>query len=113
MLCSHFHLTLALPTPGRASGIPSGLSTPPINLSVSRNKLHSALEGSVATECPPEAAKTPTNLIKKGSFHYDWVCSGYLMEWAGPAEFEVWCREEHLTYSIELIAAGTLHGGKL
>jgi hypothetical protein len=110
---SHFHLTLAPPAPGRASGIPSGPSTPPMNLSVSGNEPRSAPEGSVAAERPSEAAETPANSTKKGSFHYDRVCGGYPMEWAGPAEFEAWRREEHLAYSIELIAAGTVRGGKL
>jgi hypothetical protein len=35
------------------------------------------------------------------------------MEWAGPAEFEAWRREEELAYSIELIPSNTVHGGKL
>jgi hypothetical protein len=35
------------------------------------------------------------------------------MEWAGPAEFEVWHREEELAYSIKLIPSNTVHGGKL
>jgi hypothetical protein len=35
------------------------------------------------------------------------------MEWAGPAEFEAWRREEELAYSIELIASKTVHGGGL
>ncbi len=35
------------------------------------------------------------------------------MEWARPAKFEVWRREEELAYSIELIASSTVHGGKL
>jgi hypothetical protein len=35
------------------------------------------------------------------------------MEWAGSAEFEVWCREEELAYSIKLIPSNTVHGGKL
>jgi len=61
----------------------------------------------------PEAAETPANSTKKGSFHYDWVRSGYPMEWAGPAEFEAWHREEELAYSIELIASSTLHGENL
>ncbi len=77
--------------PGRASGILSGLSAPPV----------------------PEAAKTPTNSTKKGSFYYDQVQGGYPMEWARPAKFEVWCQEEELAYSIELIASSTVHSGKL
>jgi len=35
------------------------------------------------------------------------------MEWAGSAEFEAWCWEEELAYSIELIPSNTMHGGKL
>jgi len=35
------------------------------------------------------------------------------MEWASPAEFEAWHREEELAYSIELILSNTVHGGKL
>jgi len=35
------------------------------------------------------------------------------MEWAGPAEFKVWRREEELAYSIKLIPSNTVHGGKL
>ncbi len=35
------------------------------------------------------------------------------MEWAGPAEFEVWRWEKELAYSIKLIALSTVHGGKL
>jgi hypothetical protein len=93
---SHFHLTVAPCALGRVSGIPSVLSAPPMNLGVI-----------------PEAAETPANSTKKGSFHYDWVRGGYLMEWAGPAEFEVWRQEEELAYSIELIASSTLHGENL
>jgi hypothetical protein len=61
----------------------------------------------------PEAAETPANSTKKGSFHYDRVRGGYPMEWAGPAEFEAWRREEELAYSIELIASSTLHSENL
>ena len=32
------------------------------------------------------------------------------MEWSRPAKFEVWCQEEELAYSIELIASSTMHG---
>jgi hypothetical protein len=32
------------------------------------------------------------------------------MEWSGPAEFEAWCQEEELAYSIKLIASSTVHG---
>ena len=35
------------------------------------------------------------------------------MEWAGLAEFEAWCREEELAYSIELIPSNTVHGKRL
>ena len=91
-----FHLTVVPPALGRASGIPSGPSAPPVNLGVI-----------------PKAAETPANSTKKGSFHYDRVRGGYLIKWAGPAEFEAWRREEELAYSIELITSSTLHGGNL
>jgi hypothetical protein len=84
---SRFPLTVALPTLERVSGILSRLSTPPI----------------------PQAAKTPANLTKKGSFYYNWECGRYPMEWSSPAEFEAWCQEEELAYSIELIALSTVH----
>ena len=77
-----------LPALPRLSGIPSEPSAPPI----------------------PEAAETPTNSAKKGSFHYDWECGGYPMEWPGPAKFEAWRREEELAYSIELIASSAVRG---
>jgi len=31
------------------------------------------------------------------------------MEWARPAEFEVWCWKEELAYSIKLITSSTVH----
>jgi len=86
--CSHFLLTVTLLTSGRASGIPSRPSIPPI----------------------PQAAETSTNSIKKGSFYYDWECSRYPMKWSSPAEFKAWCQEEELAYSIELITSSTVHG---
>jgi hypothetical protein len=58
----------------------------------------------------PQAAETPTNSTKKGSFYYDWERGGYLMEWSSPTKFEAWHQEEKLTYSIELIASSTVHG---
>jgi len=75
------------------------------------------LERSTRAKCPPkepsESAETPANSIRSGSFYYDWVCGRYLMEWASPAEFEVWCWEEELAYSIELIPSNTAYGGRL
>jgi len=74
-------------------------------------------ERSALTERPPEepskSTETPTNSTRSRSFYYDWVCGRYLMEWAGPAEFEAWRWEEELTYSIELILSKTVHGGGL
>jgi hypothetical protein len=55
----------------------------------------------------------PLPSTRSGSFYYDQIHGGYLMEWAGPAEFEVWCWEEELTYSIKLIASKTMHRGGL
>jgi hypothetical protein len=88
--CSHscFPLTVAPPALPGLSGIPSEPSAPPV----------------------PEAAETPTNSAKKGSFHYDQERGGYPMEWPGPAEFEAWRQEEELAYSIELITSSTVHG---
>jgi hypothetical protein len=57
--------------------------------------------------------ETPTNSTRSRSFYYDWVCGRYPMEWASPAEFEVWCQEEELAYSIELITSKTVYGGGL
>jgi hypothetical protein len=112
MTTPHFPLIVALPTLGTGSGIlsgpsVSGPSTPPMELP----------ERSTLAERPPEepseSAETPANSTRSRSFYYDQVCGGYPMEWAGPAEFEVWCWEEELAYSIELIPSNTVHGGKL
>jgi hypothetical protein len=35
------------------------------------------------------------------------------MEWASPAESEVWHQKEELAYSIKLIPSNTVHRGKL
>jgi hypothetical protein len=74
-------------------------------------------ERSALAERPPEepskSTETPANSTRSGSFYYDRVRGGYPMEWAGPAEFEAWRREEELAYSIELIASKTVHGGGL
>jgi hypothetical protein len=70
-------------------------------------------ERSTLTKCPPKelskSAETPTNSTRSGSFYYNWVCGRYPMEWASPAEFEAWRREEELAYSIELITSKTVH----
>jgi hypothetical protein len=75
------------------------------------------LERSALAERPPKepskSMETPANSTRSGSFYYDRVRGGYLMEWAGPAEFEVWRREEELAYSIELITSKTVHRGGL
>jgi hypothetical protein len=107
-----FPLIVALPAPGMGSRIlsgpsMSGPSAPPMELP----------ERSALAERPPEepseSAKTPVNSTRSGSFYYDRVCGRYPMEWARPAEFEAWCREEELAYSIELIPSNTVHRGKL
>jgi len=85
---SRFPLSVVPPALPGASGIPSEPSAPPV----------------------PEAAETPTNSAKKGSFHYNRERGGYPMEWPGPAKFEAWRREEELAYSIELIASSTARG---
>ncbi len=69
--CTNAGHSTTLPALGRASGILSRLSAPPINLGVSGNKLCSVPERSVAAKCLPEAAETPANLTKKGSFYYN------------------------------------------
>jgi hypothetical protein len=102
-----FPLIVMLPAPGTGSRTLSGPSAPPMELP----------ERSTLAERPPEepskSAETPANLTRSGSFYYDRVCGGYLIEWAGPAEFEVWHWEEELAYSIELIASKTVHRGGL
>ncbi len=74
-------------------------------------------ERSAFTEHPPEepsqSTETPTNSTRSGSFYYDQVRGGYLMEWASPAEFEAWRWEEELAYSIKLIPSKTVHRGRL
>ena len=102
-----FPLIVVPPTLEMGSRTLSGPSTPPMELP----------ERSTLAEHPPKepskSAETPANSTRSGSFYYDQVGSGYLMEWASPAEFEVWCQEEELTYFIELIASKTVHGGGL
>jgi hypothetical protein len=71
------------------------------------------LKRSTLAKCPSESTETPANSTRSGSFYYDQVHSRYLIEWAGPAEFEVWCQEEELPYSIELITSNTVHREKL
>ena len=107
MTTPRFPLIVAPPAPGTGSGTLSGPSAPPMELP----------ERSALAERPPEepskSAETPANSTRSGSFYYDQVRGGYPMEWAGPAEFEAWRREEELAYSIELIASKTVHGGGL
>jgi hypothetical protein len=103
----HFSLIVMLPTLGMGSRILSGPSMPPIEL------LDRSAHTKHPLEEPSKSAKTPTNSTRSGSFYYDWVCGGYLMEWASSAEFEAWHREEELTYSIELIVSNTVHRGRL
>jgi len=103
---SRFPSIVTPPAPGTGSGILSGPSAPPMELP----------ERSALAERPPEpseSAETPANSTRSGSFYYDRVRGGYPMEWAGPAEFDAWRREEELAYSIELISSNTVHGGKL
>jgi hypothetical protein len=82
MMTPCFPLIVAVPTLGMGSGILSGPSAPPMELP----------ERSALAERPPEepskSTKTPTNLTRSRSFYYDQVRGRYLMEWAGPAEFE-------------------------
>jgi hypothetical protein len=107
MTTLHFPLIVMPPTPGVGSRILSGPSAPPMGLP----------ERSALAERPPEgpseSAETPANSTRSRSFYYDRIRGRYPMEWAGPAEFEVWHQEEELTYSIELIPSNTVHGGKL
>jgi hypothetical protein len=102
-----FPLIVAPPAQGMGSRTLSRPSAPPMELP----------ERSTLAECPPEepskSVETPANSTRSGSFYYDRVRSRYLMEWAGPAEFEAWHREEELAYSIELIASKTVHRGGL
>ena len=106
-----FCLTVMLPALGRASGIASRPSAPPMNLGTSGNEPRLVPESSVAAGHLPEEAETPANSTRSGSFYYDWVCGGYPMEWSRPAEFDAWCQVEELAYSIELIMSSTMHGG--
>jgi hypothetical protein len=107
MTTPRFPLIVALPAPGAGSGILSGPSAPPMGLP----------ERSALAKRPPkgpsESAETPANSIRSGSFYYNRVRGEYLMEWAGPAEFEAWRWEEELAYSIKLIPSNTVHRGKL
>jgi hypothetical protein len=107
MTTPHFPLIVALPAPEMGSGILSGPSAPPMGLWERSALAERPSKG------PSESAETPANSMRSGSFYYDWVHGGYPMEWAGPAKFEVWHREEKLAYSIELIPSNTVHGGKL
>ena len=103
----HFPLIIAPPAPEMGSGILSRPSAPPIGL-----QERSAL-AKRPPEGPSESTETPANSTRSGSFYYDWVRSGYPMEWASPAESEVWHQKEELAYSIKLIPSNTVHRGKL
>ncbi len=103
----HFSLIVMLPALGTGSGILSGPSTPPMEL------LERPALAKRPPEEPSESAETPTNSTRSGSFYYNQVYGRYLMEWAGPAEFEVWHWEEELAYFIELIPSNTVYGGRL
>ena len=49
--------------------------------------------------------KAPATSTKCRSYNYDQEHGGYPLEWSNFATFNVWCCEEELCYSIELIAS--------
>jgi hypothetical protein len=63
-------------------------------------------EQSLCTEHPSNVPlgtiQDPATSTNCGSYKYDQE-HGYLLEWSNFAAFDVWCHEEELHYSIELI----------
>jgi hypothetical protein len=60
-------------------------------------------------EHPLESSETPATSKMKGSFNWDRE-NGWVMEWAGIAEFDTWLREEQLAKSIEFTVSSTKPG---
>ena len=114
-VCTSEHfLTLAMTTSiaPTATSMTTALSAPPADLCPNLELVvPAAPEQSPCTECPSEVPQgnTPATSIKRRSYNYDRV-HGYPLGWSDFAAFNVWCREEELHYSIELITSTIKRG---
>jgi hypothetical protein len=117
MTLPHFYLSI---TPPDASMI-ARLSTPPaklcLDLGLTQSNAPAALERSPCAKHPSddplETAETLATLIRRGSCNYDWEHGIFTLEWANFTAFDVWCWEEELCYSIELVASTVKPRGPL
>jgi hypothetical protein len=55
----------------------------------------------------------PATLRRLGSFNYDKENGAYPHKWSSLADFNEWCRDEELAYSIELISLKIMPGNTL
>ena len=69
--------------------------------------------GPIAPAAPPAMLCLDFGFARKdqGSIDYDREKGGYVLEWTSLAEFDMWRRQEELTYSIELRLSKS-HAGK-
>jgi hypothetical protein len=82
------------------------------------NGAHAAPEGMGPAEDTREntlgpGAEIPASSNRRGSFNYDRTHGILPLEWPNIAAFHVWCRNEELAHSIELISSTTSHGGQV
>ena len=62
---------------------------------------------------PPDSADMPTTSCSVESFTHNQKNKIYSLQWEDLSSFHVWCQEEELAHSIELIASLTVSRGHL
>jgi hypothetical protein len=64
-----------------------------------------------APEDPLDIAVTPATLRRRGGFDFDQEWGLYPLQWDDMDDFEAWCWEEELAYTIEILASSQYYGG--
>jgi len=62
-------------------------------------------------EEPLDATETPATLRRWGGFDYDLEWGLYPLAWDDLVDFEAWCQEEELAYTIKILSSSRFYGG--
>jgi len=87
-------------------GITSRPSTPAMELQgINGSRAHDILEE------PQDTAETPATSRRRGGFNFDQERGLYPLAWDDMANFQAWCWEEELAYTIEILSSSRYYGG--
>ena len=110
------HFCLSITPAPVATELPTP-TAPPLEMCLDLGigcQVHGSEEASESRDTHPlDSTDTPTTSCRVGSFTHDQKNKIYLLQWEDLSSFHVWCQEEELAHSIELIVSSTVSEGCL